>query len=427
MAKFSAARFQFIADSLNGSGPFADGSALVQYPRESADKFARRKATAWYANALRPAVSRFVGYLMKKPVQRELPNPALKQFAEECTWQGDALSSFWAGFMIEAKARGSMLLLVDMPGGASSSGQEPRRFPYLVAIEPERVKSYVLNEYGQLRRVVINDSVQDASGNAQSVERTYTETGWSFTGGVNASGTHDLGVCPVLIFTESGLFPCIGDFAGIADLSKRLYNLRSELDEILRAQTFSLLTYKVPSDRFPLDMGPIAQTIGTDNLLQTFPDGAAFIAPPDGPATVYLQVIAQVDALIREIALTADDHTQRQGESGVALQLRFQALNGALVLFARRMEDFERKVWDLVSLWLGIQNTAQISWGKDFSLADLKVELEIAQNMAALNAPPVYQREKLKQLIALDLSTLPDAALAEVLAGVDEMQQEVTP
>lgn len=36
---FSAARFQFIADALNGAGPFLDGSALVQYPREAADKF----------------------------------------------------------------------------------------------------------------------------------------------------------------------------------------------------------------------------------------------------------------------------------------------------------------------------------------------------------------------------------------------------
>ena len=424
---FSAARFQFIADALNGAGPFIDGSALVQYPRESADKFARRKAIAWYANALRPAVSRFVGYLMKKPVQRELPSPILQQFAEECTWQSDSLSSFWAGFMLEAKARGSMFLLVDMPRNDPLPGQKPRLTPYLVSIEPERVLRYVLNEYGQLKSIAIKDSIQDASGNPQTVERVYTDTEWIFTGAINARGVHDLGVCPVLAFTESGLFPCIGDFAGIADLSKRLYNLRSELDEILRAQTFSLLTYKVPEASFPLDMGPIAQTIGTDNLLQTFPQGAEFIAPPDGPATVYLQVIAQVEALIRQIAMTADDMSQRQGESGVALQLRFQALNGALVQFARRMEDFERKVWDLVALWLGVQNTAAISWGKDFSIADLKLELEIAQNMTALNAPLIYQQEKLKQLIALDLGTLPDDTLAEVLKGVDDMQQEVAP
>ena len=44
----------------------------------------------------------------------------------------------------------------------------------------------------------------------------------------------------------------------------------------------------------------MAQTIGTHNLLQTFPEGAEFIAPPEGPARVYLDVIAQVEALIRQ-------------------------------------------------------------------------------------------------------------------------------
>jgi hypothetical protein len=230
----------------------------------------------------------------------------------------------------------------------------------------------------------------------------------------------------VLAFTENGLFPGNGgEFATIADLSKRLYNLRSELDEILRAQTFSLLTFKTPSDRFPLDLGPIAQTIGTHNLLQTFDAGAEFIAPPEGPARVYLDVIAQVEGLIRQAALIVDIPKNNSQESGVALQLRFQALNASLVHFARRMEDFERRVWELVGLWLGIVPNIQISWGKDFSIADLKTELEIAQNMAALNAPPAYQQAKLKQLIQLDLATLSEDELSAVLGAVDEVQQEV--
>jgi hypothetical protein len=198
------------------------------------------------------------------------------------------------------------------------------------------------------------------------------------------------------------------------------------LDEILRAQTFSLLTYKVPTDRFPLDLGAIAQSIGTHNLLQTFDAGAEFIAPPEGPARVYLEVIAQVEALIREAALIVNIPQSNSQESGVALQLRFQALNASLVHFARRMEDFERRMWELVGLWLGIEPNVSVSWSQDFSLSDLKNEIEIAQNMAALNAPLAYQQAKLKQLIQLDLSTLPEDELSAVLAGVDEIQQEVT-
>jgi hypothetical protein len=421
---FDPVPYQALTDALNGSGGFASGDYLVQYPRESDDKFTRRKQIAWYANALRPACQRFAGYLTKRPPQRDVSQPALASFLDSCNWQEDSLDVFWSSFMIDAKARGSMLLLVDMPAADSETD---RTWPYLVAIEPERVLRYTRNDKGALAEVAFRDTALIA-GEEKAVERVYDEKSWRVVDGLTVinSGDHELGVCPVLAFTESGLFPQRGEFATIADLSKRLYNLRSELDEILRAQTFSLLTYKVPADRFPLDLGAIAQTIGTHNILQTFEQGAEFIAPPDGPANVYLNVIAQIEGLIRQAALIVDIPDAQSAESGVALQLRFQALNASLVHFARRMEDFERRVWALVGLWLGIDPKVSVSWGKDFSIADLKTELEIAQNMAALNAPPAYQQAKMKQLIQLDLATAPEDEMAAVLASVDEVQQEVT-
>ncbi|KAB2929842.1 MAG: hypothetical protein F9K25_10100 [Candidatus Contendobacter sp.] len=422
MPTFDPSRFQFIADALAGVNGFRDGGYLVQYPRESSEKFTRRKAIAWYANALRPACQRFTGYLTKRPPQREVTQPILAAFLDACNWQNDSLDVFFSQFMIDAKARGSMLLLVDMP----AEGMETdRTWPALSAIAPEGVTAYAVNAVGALARVTFTDTLTLA-GEETAVSRTYDETGWRITAGdkILEQGQHGLGVCPVVAFAESGLFPAEGEFATIADLGKRLYNLRSELDEILRAQTFSLLTYKVPTDRFPLDMGEVAQTIGTHNLLQTFDGGAEFIAPPEGPARVYLDVIAQLEALVRQTALIVDIPATSREESGVALQLRFQALNASLVHFARRMEDFERRVWELVGLWLGLEPNVSVSWGKDYSIADLKTEIEIAQNLAALNAPPAYQQAKLRQLIQLDLGALPGDDLAAILAGVDEMQQE---
>lgn len=426
MATLDTTRFQFLAEALTSQGGFADGSYLVQYARESEDKFTRRKAIAWYANAMRPACQRFAGYLTKRPVQREVTQPLLAQFLDSCNWQNDSLDVFWSSFTLDAKSRGAMLLLVDRPQQASPEAAL-RPIPYLSAIAPERVSEYTLDATGKLALVSITDTLE-IDGKPQPVNRIYDTEGWRVVAGktILEQGQHGLGVCPVLAFTENGLFPGNGgEFATIADLSRRLYNLRSELDEILRAQTFSLLTFKTPSDRFPLDLGPIAQTIGTHNLLQTFDAGAEFIAPPEGPARVYLDVIAQVEGLIRQAALIVDIPNSNSQESGVALQLRFQALNASLVHFARRMEDFERRVWELVGLWLGIVPNIQISWGKDFSIADLKTELEIAQNMAALNAPPAYQQAKLKQLIQLDLATLSEDELSAVLSAVDEVQQEV--
>jgi hypothetical protein len=373
---FDPARFQFIADALNGAGGFADGGHLVQYPREDSAKLDRRKAIAWYANALRPACQRFVGYLTKRPPQRQLDHPLLSDFAQSCTWQNDSLDVFWGGFMLDAKARGSMLLLVDMPAEADAD----RATPYLVAIAPERVTHYRLDARGQLAEVEFTDAVEIA-GQTTAVVRRYDAAGWAVREGDRTlqSGTHDLGVCPILAFAEAGLFPHVGPFATVADLSKRLYNLRSELDEILRAQTFSLLAYQVPSaEAASFNPGQVAEVFSTEALLIYGAEAPRFIAPPDGPATIYQAVIAQVEALIRDAALYVDLPESRATESGVALALRFQALNAALVQFARRMEDFERRLWDVVCRWLGIATPPEIAWSKDYSLTDLRTEIEIA-------------------------------------------------
>lgn len=420
--------FAFIADALNGAGGFADGGYLVSYPRESGDKLLRRQQLAWYANHLRPACQRFVGYIVKRPAFRDTQNEMLSRFIDSCNWQDDSLDAFWSGFMLEAKARGSMLLLVDMPR-ADQMAAGLRNLPCLVPLYPESVKKFRTNPRGQLAEVTFKDRVQDKSGRWAAVERTYTETGWKFAGGETSEGTHDLGVCPVLAFTESGPYPSSGEFATIAHLSKRLYNAYSELDEILRAQTFSLLTLRVPENRFPLnELKDVAQAIGTSNLLQTFQDGAEFIAPPSGPAETYIRTIERIEGLIRQAALIVDIPAAGQQESGVALQLRFQALNSSLVHFARRMEDFERKLWGLVRAWLKIPDAEiNTTWGKDFSIADLATEMEVAQNMAALNAPPEYARAKLKQLVQLDLGTLPGDELSGILAAIDRTAPDSMP
>ena len=423
MSAFDPTRFQFIADALNGAGGFADGSYLVQYPREDAAKLDRRKAIAWYANALRPACQRFVGYLTKRPPQRQFGQPLLREFAQSCTWQNDGLDVFWGSFMQDAKARGSMLLLVDRPADPAAE----RTLPYLVAIAPERVTRYRLDARGQLAEVAFTDTA-DIAGQTKTVTRQYDAAGWAVLEGDKTleSGAHDLGICPILAFAEAGLFPHVGPFATVADLSKRLYNLRSELDEILRAQTFSLLAYQVPSaEQAAFNPSQVAEVFSTEALLVYGAEAPRFIAPPDGPATIYQAVIAQVESLIRDAALYVDPPTTQQ-ESGVALALRFQALNSALVQFARRMEDFERRLWDVVCRWLGIAAPPEIAWSKDYSLTDLKTEIEIAQNMAALGAPPAYQAEKLKQLMALDLSSIDPAVLESLLLAADEPGQEAS-
>lgn len=415
-------RFTFIANALNGTGGFSDGSYLIQYPRESAEKYTRRTELAWYRNFITSACHEFIGYLQKRAVSRSVNNPLLQALVDDADWKGNSLDQFWSLFMLEAKARGLMLLLVDMPRTLPETQGEQiaqRAAPYLAMITPERVVNYQLDSNNLLLMVEIGDTFKLPDGKVVNVVRGWDVQGWWVKKGndILEQGVHNLGLCPVLEFSESNNFGQPGEFAQIADLSKRYYNLCSERDEILRAQTFSLLTYQVPPEQAHLfDQKSIAEAIGTHNMLLHHGDTPAFIAPPDGPATIYNGVIDGIETIIKRVAMTVEQPAAQ--ESGIALTIRFQQLNGALTSFARKMEDLERRVWWLASLWLGLNELAETSWAKDFSLADINQELAELSAMQMSGFTPAVIAEKQKQIINLSFGNIDPSVLESLLNDV---------
>lgn len=419
-------RFRFLAEALDGSGGFrpsvtrnAAGQAvlsgpshLVRYPREGDEKFARRNEVAWYVNDLRAACTRFAGYLAQRRPLRGIDNPLLMGFADDCDWRGNNLDVFWQQFSIDAKARGNLLLLVDMPRDPAADG---RAVPFLSAIAPEQVHDFELDDNGLLRMVQVR---------AGDLIRGWNAEGWWVRRGetIIEQGAHPLGICPVLAFGETA-FPAEGEFAQIADLSRRLFNLRSELDEILRAQTFSLLAYQVPPEQAgQLDVASIAGQIGTHNMLIHGGQTPAFIAPDAGPARTYLDVIAQVDEKIRRIGHVVE--APDRSESGIALQIRFQQLNSALSHWAGQMEDLERRTWALVCRWLGLATTPAVSWDDNYALTDINVELEALGAMQAGGFSDAALIAKRRQILVLDFSSLEDADMQALLDAEDEPRQE---
>ena len=169
-------RFAFLAEAFHGTGGFApqvlwesqaittkaaDGTPMqairrvpklaapchiVPHPRESPEKYAARAAVAVYENHLREACERFIGYLSRRrPIRDGVDAPLVQLLLEDADMRGNGLDVFWSMFALHAKARGSMLLLIDLPtmdpeeGPKSLRDQlEQRVVPYLRAIEPER-------------------------------------------------------------------------------------------------------------------------------------------------------------------------------------------------------------------------------------------------------------------------------------------------
>ncbi|MFO1268555.1 MAG: hypothetical protein U1F25_13670 [Rubrivivax sp.] len=450
-------RFSDLAQAFDGSGGYApvvrwrnetlaDGSTrrlpdyatasfLVPYARESAQKYAGRAALATYENHLRSACERFCGFLARRrAVRTDADAPLVKLLLDDADLRGNSLDTFLSAFALQAKARGSMLLLVDLARDSSPllsllDQVQRRRVPYLRAIAPELVDEFdVDDETGLLERVRIK-AIEIVGGKAVEVDREWTHEGWSVRrdGTVVAEGTHPFGQCPALAFTESGdPFPVVGKYSQVADLSRRIFNARSELDEILRSQTFSLLTLQVPPEADDKAVAGATAAIGTHSMLvHRGTTAPSFIAPDSGPAQTYLAVIDQLQASIRRVTMEeSTSDASSAAESGVARRMRFEALNADLAVFASRMQQLERRMWALFHRALGTTPRNTVEWPSDFNLLDTQAELDILLSMQSTGFPPLVQAAKRKAIAGAEFDAADEETKAAVMAAIDEQAQE---
>ena len=412
-------KWQLAAEALYGTGGFADASYLVKFTRETDDKYRERQKIAVYENYLVSKVNRYVGYLFKDSPARVSTSPLIDLYYEDADGRGNNVNVAMSSIAIDAKARGVMAVLVDMPSEIPESLAEQmddRTVPYLVKIPPERIVDYELSREGGFESVTFEDVIEE-----RIVYRYYDRTVWQVIDeddGVLESGTHGLNLCPVVLFTENGEFPSVGEFTQIADISFQLYNLKSELREILRDQTFSILTLQSEKP------GDVEIKLSTDNAIAYAPtlERPGFISPDADAAATYQEEIDKCIATIDRMAY--DINTNQAQESGIALQIKFQGLNSSLSNFAMRMQSFEAQVLEVVCAYLGLTpESAAVTYPSRFDLVDINTELVMLEQLKGLGYDlPTYEKLKLERIVVNDLGNIDgeamDAIMNEINAAV---------
>jgi hypothetical protein len=251
----------------------------------------------------------------------------------------------------------------------------------------------------------------------QNKWETYEEDGKTKV--VGESGDHNLGVCPIIAMGENGVFPDVGEFTQVSKIAKRHFNLESEMDDIMRGQTFSILTINAdaPSD--------VSITLSTDNAIKYGKDmkAPAFIAPDVSPSETYSKKISALEERINEI--TYDISTGLSAESGIALDIKFEGLNGSLSNFAMRMEDFEIRLFEIAMKRLNITPEIKIMYPNIFNIIDLEKEIKTLDNVKRLGYRiPSYEKTKLQQIIGKDLNNASTDEIAEINAQIEDALKE---
>jgi len=419
-------KYQFLLDAYTGEGGFWDGSYLIKHPRESDEKYERRKALAVYPNYVKKVVRAYLGHLFKVLPQRENLNEVYSRFVQDADRKKTYFDDVAKKAMLLSMIMGVCFAVVDKPRETAltrAEELEKRLFPYVVLKKPSEVAVYKTDELGL---TMISFREIDEQGLLRY--RIFTRKEWIIAQepegrGVIEKGEHGLGVVPVVplysmeVLTDS-IFgtPWILD---IAELNFDLYNALSELRELLRSQTFSILAFPAKDVAEAAKLRDI--TLSTENALPYNPEAGGkpdFIAPPEGPVRLYLEYIEKIILHIYKIAGIEFLGTEaKSGKSGVAFSFMFQEMDAVLQGWAGALEEWEYRIAELVCRWEGENFEGNITYNKRFNLVDLAQEIKNALDAVTLQISPTFDRELKKRLARLVLA---DWGSDELFERIDE-------
>ncbi len=396
--------WQFLLDAYTGLGGFRDGSYLIRHKREPEEKFERRKRLAYYPNYVKKIVDTFVSQVFRKPPQRKL-TPEYELFVNDVDKTGTYVDDFMRRVFKLSLIFGTVFVLVDKPSEeAQTKAQEIEKklLPYATVRLPWQVQDYELDEFGNLKKIVFKEKKEVLRELTKEYFRVYKGNK------LTLEKENPLGKIPVVVVRSSEKLLYEELFSEpfiytIAMLNYELYNLISEIREILRNITFPILVY--PSK----DESITKVEIGTENAILYNPEFGGkpdFIAPPPAPVEVYMEYAKWiVEQIYRAVNLEFTLGSQTQ-KSGVALEFEFQNLNTLLSGFAMNLEQAEYEIANLVANWHGKEKfDGVIDYRKDFSFRDVERELKIAMDSLSLNVPsPTFKTEVYKYVARINLN-----------------------
>lgn len=427
--------YQLLRDAYFGSGGFETGAYLSKHKRESEEDYTFRRNNAYYLNYFAPIVNALVDPIFKKNPLRDYHGSAeriIKSFSLDADAAGTNIQIFIKRAAVMAKVYGISFIIVDNARNVDSRSQQEmlqrRQFPYAYVLEPDNLEEYGIDKTGDLEYIKFKEIAHIESGTIQYRYVYFDRTAWKIWGDGIAlqQGTHNLGRVPVVpLFSrmlEQKTMRPTPELLPIARTAKALYNHCSWLGEILRNQTFPLLT--IPS----LDAKDLV--IGTNNALGYNPDYSHepnFIAPPSDPATILQNQIASlVQEMYRMANLSFIISTTQNNNSGIARQWEFERTNQQLANFAAQCAHAEIAVMNLVAQWVNEDITYTVAYPDNFGIVDVTEELTQAQAVLDMGLGDGLREEVLKKVMAAYCPDIPDERFDELVEQLQKQTDDKT-
>lgn len=411
-----------LKDAYEGTGGFQDGTYLAQHKREYLANYQVRQSLCYFLNYLQPIVNSHVNPLFRTPPTRNWAGKAAgtndgitaatqvmtssasgmtsgagvgasaywDAFVNDVDMHGTNLTSFMKRAAQAAKLYGVCFIVCDnVPEQPATQALalQSRSFPYAYIIEKPRITSSSIDRAGRLMSITYSENfnpvvVSSKPGDQQYRTWTLQDTYLSDKDGLELPEgsnkvTHGLGILPVTplyarLPVPGNVLP-ESEFLSIARTNLRLFNLCSELDELLRGQAFSILCYP-GKDASSLTLGP-NNALGFDGVESRF--APSFIAPASAPADWLLKLMDKLVTEMYRMALLSHttDGAQAEQRTGASKAWDFENTNQVLADFASNCQLTEFTLARVFQGWTKQDLQFSCTYSNDFSVEDIASEL----------------------------------------------------
>lgn len=449
-----------------GAGGFMDGTYLVAHPREWEDytattprkptkKLKARRALASYENfggaiidAKKSAIFREVPVRRVGDGKQETKTP-LEAWWEDVDGLGHSIDDFMMMAWDVAATFGHAYIYLEQDSEEADTAAD-QGMPYLCLYTPLDALDWLEDERGELTAIKFVEGSARTSFDQLAIPlpqvRMVNEVGWQLysrqTGEAVGHGTHDLGELPVvtLYAQRRPLIPRIGHTVlHDPQLYIDLYNLLSELRELLRNQTFSILNV-------PLGTGADAMSVETAKALlgaatgteQVLFSGAAagFISADASNVEAYQNEIERRLRTIYRLCAVHWDSDKRGVEAAGSVELKREDMNQRLAAYADEIEAAE---YGLVALWYRAMYGADrgstkmdedqitIHYPDTFEVTPFDTILEQAQAALALGMPDEFNKALRKDLVAKFMPNATQEQIGAINDAIDAAPADLTP
>ncbi len=426
-------------------------SNLFKHQREKDEDYQERIRQSYYYNHVAPILDIYTEHLFKKPVIEDFGSiqKTVDQRREDIDRQGSSIIEWRKEVADLTQLFGHLFVVTDRPQGQGERTKadqiKTKNFPYFTTFYPTDALNWACDGFGNLYWIVFRE-VADANADhtnynkdqrATITYRLWTRTEWFLYDCQYVlidSGIHGLGEVPVTVTydkrskTKRGLFG-ISYVSDIAFIARDVYNACSNLSQILRDQTFSMLTVQGTSDEYKADSAGVHKGL----LYPVDRNAPAYLSPLPENARVIMEYIEQQISKIYQIAKLEDRSASSKGQqvveqSGVSKAWDFHSTNSALSRKASNLEDGERRAWGKFSKWEGKPEfDGKVEYPHDFNVQSINEDVAEAEGLAKLSLGKVFMNEVRAEIIKKKYPRAQEEDIKKMIAGMEEKAETEEP